>query len=97
METFGQRLKRLREEAGKSRLELAEYVGITRTSIALLENGQSGSMKGKNLLRAAEFLGVIRRSSNSVRAATRCARRPTPTRRPPGARCAGRPPCATCR
>jgi phage repressor protein C with HTH and peptisase S24 domain len=58
METFGQRLKRLRTAAGKSRLELAEYVGITRTSITLLENGQSGSMKGKNLLRAAEFLDV---------------------------------------
>lgn len=58
METFGQRLKRLREAAGKTRLELADYVGITRTSIALLENGQSGSMKGKNLLRASEFIGV---------------------------------------
>lgn len=58
METFGDRLKRLRLAAGLERQQLADAAGVSRAAITMLENGQSKSMKSPNLLRAAEALGV---------------------------------------
>lgn len=58
METFGDRLQRLRKAAGLSRQQFADEVGISRSAVTMIENGQTKSMAASNLLRAAEVLRV---------------------------------------
>ena len=40
---FGQRLRQIREERGKSRKEIAELLGVSKTQISDIENGKSGT------------------------------------------------------
>lgn len=42
MESFGGRLKKYREKAGKSQQELAEALNITRSGYQMIENGRNG-------------------------------------------------------
>ncbi|MBL0142631.1 MAG: helix-turn-helix transcriptional regulator [Betaproteobacteria bacterium] len=58
IETFGERLKRLREEKQVSVSSLAKHLGISRSAVSQLESGESKGMKPANLLSAAELLGV---------------------------------------
>lgn len=57
-ESFGERVKRLRVKAGLSPQQFADKVGVSRPTIVMWENGQSFSAEAKNLVRAAEVLGV---------------------------------------
>lgn len=40
---FGQRLRQIREEQGKTRKEIAELLGVSKTQISDMENGKSGT------------------------------------------------------
>ena len=55
-ETFGQRLRRLREARGLSQRKLGELAGLSDHSIYKAERG--GNVRVENLLRLAETLGV---------------------------------------
>lgn len=55
--TFGDRIRKLRQERNLTQLQLAEFVGVTQTSVAAWETGKRGIPKGDNLLKLAEALG----------------------------------------
>ncbi len=55
--TFGDRIRKLRQERNLTQLQLAEFVGVTQTSVAAWETGKRGIPKGTNLLKLAEALG----------------------------------------
>lgn len=40
---FGQRLRQIREERGRSRKEIAELLEVSKTQISDIENGKSGT------------------------------------------------------
>lgn len=56
METFGERLKSLRVDAGLCQQQLAEAIGITRSGYQMIENGRNGK-KLAYLPRIAKTLG----------------------------------------
>lgn len=56
METFGQRIKRLREAAGLKQHELAARCGMGQSAIGNIENGKRGG--SRNLAKLATALGV---------------------------------------
>ena len=58
METFGQRLKRLREARGLRKTVLARRVGLTEAAIRQLESGRTSEARLTAGLRIAEVLGV---------------------------------------
>jgi transcriptional regulator with XRE-family HTH domain len=58
VETFGERLGRLRLARGLSRAQLAQRVGVTHGAISQLENGQSKCASLLIGLRLAKELGV---------------------------------------
>jgi len=58
IESYGDRLKRLRTASGKSVVALAKEVGITKQAWYAIERGESGQFAGDNLVRAAIALGV---------------------------------------
>lgn len=51
-------LKDLREQKKMSQEELADKSGISRTTISLIENGNSTTIKLRTLQKLAEALGV---------------------------------------
>lgn len=57
-ESFGDRVKRLRLARGMSPQQFADAVGVSRSATVMWESGASGSPDSKNLVRAAEVLGV---------------------------------------
>lgn len=61
METFGQRLRRLREERGISARQLALQVGLHPSYISLIENGKravDSTLKHRQMVAIAGVLGV---------------------------------------
>lgn len=57
-ETLADRIKRLRRHKGLTQRELGQLVGVSRTAVTLWERGDTQALKGKNLLQAAQALGV---------------------------------------
>ena len=58
MESFGQRVKRLREAKKLSVAAAASAIGVSRTAWYAIEAGGSGQFAGNNLVNAAALLGV---------------------------------------
>ncbi len=58
MNTLADRINRALQEAGKNQTELAAYVGIKTPSVNAWVSGDTKTIKGENLLRAAAFLNV---------------------------------------
>ena len=57
-ESFGARIRRLREEQGWSLTELANRAGISRSYLAQIESGQSTPTEDK-ILKLADALGAL--------------------------------------
>lgn len=57
-ETFGQRLRRLREEAGLSQSALSRRIGITQPAISQLETGERENPSYGMLVQLADGIGV---------------------------------------
>jgi transcriptional regulator with XRE-family HTH domain len=57
VQSFGDRIRTLRKERDLTQLQLAEYVGVTQSSVAAWESGKREVPKGDNLLKLAEALG----------------------------------------
>lgn len=60
-ESFGERLKRLRLEAGLGRPELAERAGVPYSTLAEIENTGKESTRAEYLVALADALGVSAR------------------------------------
>jgi transcriptional regulator with XRE-family HTH domain len=56
-ETFGQRLRRLRDDRYLSQAELSERAGIARAGLSRLENDQTVPIQ-RTIRRLAEALGI---------------------------------------
>lgn len=58
--TMGQRIRqaRLSHEPKITQQRLAKVAGVTRAAVSQWENGDTKSLEGGNLMRAAQFLGV---------------------------------------
>jgi transcriptional regulator with XRE-family HTH domain len=54
---FGERLKRLRKASGRRTVEMAQQVGISRTTLAAVESGDPGPSMG-TYLRVMSALGI---------------------------------------
>lgn len=52
------RIKEARKRAGMTQRELARIVGVSRPAVSQWESGDTKSLKGENLLKAAEALRV---------------------------------------
>jgi transcriptional regulator with XRE-family HTH domain len=57
-ETFGQRLRRLREARGLRKTVLARHVGLTEAAIRQLESGRTSDARLADGVRIAAVLGV---------------------------------------
>lgn len=57
MDSVGDRLRRARAAADISQDDLAKRIGATRSAIAQVESGISGSLNAENLVKAAHVLG----------------------------------------
>ncbi len=57
-ETFGQRLRRLREARGLRKTVLARQVGLTEAAIRQLESGRTSDARLADGVRIAAVLGV---------------------------------------
>ena len=55
-ETLGRRVKRLRQQAGLSRPQLAELARLNPSHIGLIENGDRKNPKGDTLTKLAQAL-----------------------------------------
>ena len=55
--TFGERLKELREEKGLGQVKLAEAIGVSKGIVSFWENGLR-EPKLSNLVALAEYFGV---------------------------------------
>ncbi len=58
IETFGTRLRRLREERGLPKTALAKRVGLTEAAIRQLESGRTSDARLGDGARIADALGV---------------------------------------
>lgn len=58
MGTIGSRIKEKRLAAKMTQAALARLVGVERAAVSQWETGQSKTLKGENLLKVAEALGV---------------------------------------
>lgn len=58
MTTLAERLKKRIAEVGVTQAQLARHTGAKEPSVTKWLNGQTKNLKGKNLVKAAEFLGV---------------------------------------
>lgn len=70
-ETYGERVKRLREAKDLSIAEAARGIGVSRTAWFYVESGQSNQFTGENAIKAAELLGVTTEELVTGRAAGR--------------------------
>lgn len=57
-EPFSDRIKRLRKAKGLSPQQFADAIGVSRPTVVMWESGASERPESRNLLRAAEVLGV---------------------------------------
>ncbi|GAA3704127.1 S24 family peptidase [Oceanisphaera sediminis] len=57
METAGERVKKLRKEAGLTQAELAKRIGVKAPAVTQWETGKT-SLSGENLLKVAKVLNV---------------------------------------
>lgn len=57
MDTIGDRIKQLRDEAGLSQMELSEKIGLSQSAIARYELNKT-EPKASDIIRLSEFFGV---------------------------------------
>jgi len=57
-ESMGRRILKRRAAMGLSQQGLADKVGVTRPTVSYWENGQVRDLKGRNLAKLSEVLGV---------------------------------------
>lgn len=56
MQTIGDRIKSRREHLGMTQQQLADFVGVTRSSVSQWEGGSTKNLKVENLVRCADKL-----------------------------------------
>lgn len=57
MDTIGDRIKQLRDEAGLSQMELSEKIGLSQSAIARYELNKT-EPKASDIIKLSEFFGV---------------------------------------
>jgi len=56
-QTLGKTISTLRQQRGVSQLKMAEHLGISRTTINALENGRSGDIGIRKVMKVLDYLG----------------------------------------
>ena len=56
-QALGQTISALRQQHGVSQLKMAEHLGISRTTINALENGRSGDIGIRKVMKILDYLG----------------------------------------
>ena len=57
-QTLGHELRRLRISRGISQQQMAEHLAISRPTLNALENGRSGDIGIKKVMKIADYLGM---------------------------------------
>lgn len=57
MDTIGDRIKQLRDEAGLSQMQLSEKIGLSQSAIARYELNKT-EPKASDIIKLSEFFGV---------------------------------------
>ena len=56
--TPGDRIRQARKAAGLTQQQVADTVGVTKSSVAQWESGQTKNLRGENLVKASKVLGT---------------------------------------
>lgn len=57
-QSLGQTIATLRQQHGVSQKKMAEHLGISRATINALENGRSGDIGIKKVMKILDYLGM---------------------------------------